>query len=107
MATSKCKFTNDSETKIERVFKALMDGRSFNRFDAERQLHDHCLHSTVSEIQKRYRVEVVRKFETVPGYQGQPVRCCRYWITPEERMRIEIRRLCLRHKKSPNHQRPN
>ena len=33
--------------KWKRVLAALVSGKSFNRFEAERELHDHCLHSTV------------------------------------------------------------
>jgi hypothetical protein len=80
------------ETKADRVLAALMSGHSFNRFEAERRLSDHCLHSTVAELQQRRKLTIARKFETVPGYQGNPTRCCRYWITPEERQRIEDRR---------------
>ncbi|MBF0282083.1 MAG: hypothetical protein HQM07_05905 [Zetaproteobacteria bacterium] len=59
--------------------------RSWNRFEAERLLSDHCLHSTVAEIQRDYGITVARKFEIVPGYQGRPTRCCRYWLEPDQR----------------------
>jgi hypothetical protein len=75
-------------TKADTVFKALMAGRSFNRFEAERSLHDHCLHSTVAQLQKAKDVAIDRKYEKVRGYQGMPTSVCRYWITKEERKRI-------------------
>lgn len=75
-------------TKISRVFNALLLGRSFNRFEAERELHDHCLHTTVSTIQQQKGIAISRAMETVPGYLGNPTRCCRYWITPAERQRF-------------------
>lgn len=81
-----------TETKADRVLAALMAGRSFNRFEAERQLHDHCLHSTIAQLQRLRSVTIERQYETVSGYQGHPTSCCRYWITPEERQRIEDRR---------------
>lgn len=77
-----------AETKISRVFSALMSGRKFTRFDAERQLSDHCLPSTISIIQKRYGAEVSRKRIMVPGYQGKPTQCCEYWIGLSERQRL-------------------
>lgn len=80
-----------SETKIERVLVALMSGRSFNCFEAEWQLHDHCLHSTISTLACKYGIFISRKFETVSGYLGKPTRVCRYWIELEERRRIEKR----------------
>jgi hypothetical protein len=65
--------------KWQRVLSAFLDGRSFNRFEAARQLHDHCLHSTVSTIQAK-GVRIFRCEETIPGYRGIPTRCCRYWL---------------------------
>ena len=80
-----------SETKIQRVLVALMSGRSFNCFEAEWQLHDHCLHSNISTLDRKYGITVSREFETVLGYQGKPTRVCRYWMELEERQRIETR----------------
>jgi len=74
-------------TKIETVFEALMTGKSYNRFQAERLLHDHCLHSTISTIEKKYRITVSRKYETVPCHGGS-TKVCRYWIEHEERDRF-------------------
>lgn len=71
------------DTKISRVLTALARGQTFNRFEAERQLHDHCLHSTVAEIQD-LGIPVFRHMETVKGYQGCPVRVARYRIALKE-----------------------
>lgn len=71
-------------TKLSRVLEALAGGRSFNRFEAERQLHDHCLHSTVARLQS-YGVRIYREPETVPGYQGAPTHVKRYSILPADR----------------------
>lgn len=70
-------------SKKRRVLMALIDGRSFNRFEAERQLNDHVLNTTVSELQA-YGVTIARQYETVPGYRGIPTRCCRYWIARDQ-----------------------
>lgn len=75
-------------TKNERVFKALMSGRSFNRFEAARVLHDTCLHSSVATLQQKHRISISRKYEKVRGYMWTPTRCCRYWISEEERQRF-------------------
>lgn len=69
--------------KWQRVLSALLDGRTFNRFESERQLNDHCLHTTVSTLQDM-GVTILRQFETVPGYQGIPTRVCRYWLEQSE-----------------------
>lgn len=80
-------------TKTRGVFDALMTGRSYNLFEATPELHDRCLHSTVSTLQNDYGIKVSRLYETVPGYKGNPTRCCRYWIDPEERQRIKEKAL--------------
>ncbi len=69
-------------SKKRRVLLALTE-RSYNRFEAERELADHCLHSTASTIQNQHSVPVARKWESISGYQGIPTRVCRYWIAPE------------------------
>lgn len=69
-------------SKKKRVLMALCE-RSYNRFEAERELADHCLHSTASTIQNQHNIPVARKWETVPGYMGIRTRVCRYWIAPE------------------------
>jgi hypothetical protein len=70
--------------KWKRVLSAFYEGASYNRFEAERLLHDHCLHSTVSTIQRK-GVTILRKTETIPGFQGIPTEVCRYWLSPESR----------------------
>jgi hypothetical protein len=68
--------------KWERVLAALLEGRSYNRFEAERDLSDHCLHSTIASIEAK-GVPVSRRFESVPGYAGSQTKCCRYWLDPK------------------------
>ena len=69
-------------SKKKRVLLALTQ-RGYHQFEAERELSDHCLHSTVSTIQNQRNIPVARSWETVRGFQGMPTRCCRYWIAPE------------------------
>lgn len=72
-------------TKLRRVLDAFMTGASFNRFEAESLLHDHCLHSTISDIQKKYDIRFERVLEKVPGYMGSKTFCTRYWLSLETR----------------------
>jgi hypothetical protein len=74
--------STSTSTKKKRVLLALCE-RSYNRFQAERLIHDYCLHSTVSAIQNNHNIEVCRKLETGPGFQGIATKVCRYWIAPE------------------------
>lgn len=71
-------------TKIRNVLTALAQGRTLNRFEAERELHDHVLPSTVQKIEQ-YGIRVSRKPETVPGYVGSRVRTVRFWLEADER----------------------
>lgn len=68
--------------KWKRVLAALVLGRNYNRFEAEKALNDHCLHSTISTLQNK-GITVLREFETVPGFRGIPTQVRRYWIAPE------------------------
>lgn len=73
-------------TKLGRIFTVLAAGRSLNRFEAER-IGDHCLHSTVSAIERRIGISVSRHEEVVPGYGGHKTRVMRYQLSDEERYR--------------------
>lgn len=77
----------NTQTKVLRVLSAFMSGEKHTRFTAERELHDHCLNSTVSELQRDYGVKISRKFITVPGYMSSSTRCCLYWMDSEEIMK--------------------
>jgi hypothetical protein len=72
--------------KWQRVLEAFVSGHSYNRFEAERALHDHCLHSTVSTLQAM-GVIIHRRMETVPGFQGIPTEVMRYWLAPASRQK--------------------
>jgi len=69
-------------TKKKRVCIGLTK-RSWNRFEAEHGLNDHTLNSSVATLQNHYGIPIERKREVVPGYQGAPTSCCRYWIAKE------------------------
>lgn len=78
------------KSKIYRVLTALSRGKSFNRFQAEIELHDHSLYGTVHNIQKRYGITVSRKDEIVPGYMGSKTHCCRYWLTEDQQKKAKL-----------------
>ena len=71
--------------KWQRILRAFLDGRTLNRFDAER-LGDHVLHSTVAKLQGKGLI-VHRRDEAVPGYMGCVTHVCRYWLSPQSRAR--------------------
>jgi hypothetical protein len=70
--------------KWQRVLTYLTSGRSLNRFEAERIVNDHCLHSSISGLEHDSAIVFDRKFETVPCLRGTAtVRVKRYWLNPE------------------------
>jgi hypothetical protein len=72
----------ENTTKLEAILRVFASGKSLNRFEAEHH-HDHCLHSTVSGIEKCYGVVFDRRWETIPCLRGRAtVRCKRYWLRP-------------------------
>lgn len=90
------------ESKTGNVLDELLTGRKFTRFDAERELHDHVLNTTVSILQLTHGVKICRERITVSGYQGRPTNCCLYWMEPEEINRIKKRRVTFRKKEAHN-----
>jgi hypothetical protein len=84
------------KSKKQRVLEAFLSGEKHTRFSAEKALHDHCLPTTVSEIQRDYEISVSRKLINVPGYQGKNTQCCLYWVEQDEISRfIEVHQLQL------------
>lgn len=71
-------------SKEKRVLAAFYSGMRLTRFQAERELSDHVLPSTVAALQRK-GVVIYRKDILVPGYQGGPTRCCEYWLDPAAR----------------------
>lgn len=60
------------------ILKAFIQGKSLNRFEAER-LHDHCLNTTVSYLQNHHGISISRVDETVSCVNGRvTVRVKRY-----------------------------
>jgi hypothetical protein len=68
-----------------RILRALLDGRTLNRFEAARELRDWCLNTTISQLERR-GLTIQRKDEMVPGAYGA-IRCCRYWLARESTAR--------------------
>jgi hypothetical protein len=49
---------------------------------AQQEVSDRSLHSTVSQLQRDYGIEVFRRRIRRPGYEGIPTACCEYQILP-------------------------
>lgn len=79
--------TQKPSAKWKRVLEALADGQRLHRFKAERELHDHCLHSTISGITLKTGLRIERRTIELAGYMGLPTRVALYWLAPDERRR--------------------
>lgn len=66
--------------KLDSMLARFADGDSYNRFEAER-LGDHCLHTTVSDLQIKYDLSFDRERERVPNRFGGETIVCRYWLS--------------------------
>ena len=85
-------------TKLERVLTYLATGRSLHRFEAEREVNDHCLHSTMSTIKHGLGIPYRRVTESVPGWQGHPTPVTRYWLD-EDSQRMAWKHVSLMRKR--------
>ena len=75
------------ELKWRRILKFFADGGRLTRFDAER-LGDHALNTTVSNL-GLMGIVVSREPTVLQGRFGE-IRCKRYWLEPDERVRAHI-----------------
>lgn len=73
-----------SATKRETVLAWLIDeserGNKVTRFDAE-HIGDHCLNTSVSEIERLDGVRISRQTTKRPTRFGKPTDCNEYWIS--------------------------
>lgn len=66
------------------VLRHLLNVGSLNRFEAERFVNDHCLHTTIASLRRDFGIVFGRKFECVPCLKGRATtRVKRYWLDPD------------------------
>jgi hypothetical protein len=69
--------------KWQNVLAYFVNGGRLNRFEAERVVFDHCLHTTVSSLALDYGLKFERAFESVPCLRGtKTTDVKRYWLEP-------------------------
>lgn len=76
---------NAIPTKRSRVIARLLQGPATS-FDLERDAHDHCANSTVSEL-RREGLEIRSEIVPVPGYGGTRAHVARYELQATSRDR--------------------
>jgi hypothetical protein len=70
-------------TKLEKILRQLVNGKSLNRFEAEHH-HDHCLNTTISILQNKRGIIIDRERENVPCLNGADTTSVnRYWLNTE------------------------
>jgi hypothetical protein len=69
-------------TKLDSMLLRFAKGQKLNRFDAER-IGDHCLPSTISDLQKRNALTFCRKLVKVPNRFGSVTSVMLYWLEGE------------------------
>ncbi len=74
--------------KWQRTLRALIERQSLHRFQAERDpdIRDHCLPSTVSELESR-GIRIDRRLVTVPGFAGERAIVAEYCLDDVNRTR--------------------
>lgn len=70
-------------SKLQTLLIYFYEGGSLNRFEAEK-LGCHCLNTSVHDIYRKWGLRLLRKTEKVPTRFRAKVRCCRYWLDPQD-----------------------
>ena len=72
------------QTKKERVISYFLTGKKAHRFQAETTFHCHCLHTSISSLEREHGLIFDREWQTVPCLRGQATtRVKAYWLRPE------------------------
>lgn len=65
--------------KLSRMLSVFASGQRLHRFTAEK-IADHCLPTTISDLQARYSLSFSRDWLTVPNRFGSETRVRVYWL---------------------------
>ena len=74
--------------KFDTIYSHFAQGGTLHRFQAE-PLGDHCLPSTISDLQKYRGVEFSREWVDVPNRFGSTTRVMSYWLEYENRIKAQ------------------
>ena len=69
------------------IIQHLLLGNSLHRFEAE-ALGDHCLHSTISIIARKYNLVIPRKWVKVSTRFNSTTQVKSYWLSTEDKIKI-------------------
>jgi hypothetical protein len=65
--------------KLKSMFYRFSQGAKYHRFSAE-LVGDHCLPTTISDLQKKHSIYFERKFIKVPNRFGSKTSVKLYWL---------------------------
>jgi hypothetical protein len=65
--------------KLKSMFYRFAQGKKYHRFSAE-LVGDHCLPTTISDLQKKHSIYFERKFIKVPNRFGSKTSVKLYWL---------------------------
>lgn len=69
----------DGNGKLKSMLCRFAQGERYHRFSAE-SVGDHCLPTTISDLQKKYSIYFERKFVAVPNRFGSKTSVMLYWL---------------------------
>lgn len=72
--------------KLESMLKRFASGARLHRFQAEK-VGDHCLPTSVADLQSRHSIKFSRKRVKVPNRFGSETSVCECWLDGESLMR--------------------
>lgn len=74
---------------LRRIFNDLMAGRVLTGLDAVKAHRTICLTTYISRLRNRYGIPVQARTVEVAASEGRTKRVNEYWITAEDRQKIE------------------
>lgn len=75
--------------KLDYMLLRFAHGDRLHRFQAER-IGDHCVHTTVSDIQIKHGIKFSRRRVKVPNRFGKKTSVCEYWLEGNDLLRARV-----------------
>lgn len=75
--------------KLVSMLHRFAEGKQYHRFSAE-VVGDHCLPTTISDLQKRHSIYFERKFVQVPNRFGTKTSVMLYWLQGDSLAKAQL-----------------
>jgi hypothetical protein len=83
------KFNLNEAGKLESMLYRFAEGKKYHRFSAE-TVGDHCLPTTISDLQKRHPIYFSRRFMKVPNRFGSETSVMLYWLEGDSLIKARL-----------------